>query len=247
MPQTVQLFVTCLVDGFAPEVGEATVELLEARGLVVEFPFDQTCCGQPAFNAGFAAEAAKMARHTIDVLDATDGPIVTPSGSCAEMIVHHYRDVLSDDAEYSERARRVGARVRELTQFLVDDLGITDVGATIAAAGTITYHPSCHGLRGLGLTGQAPALLDAAAGSDRVELPGADECCGFGGLFAVKMPEVSTAMAATKLDNVVSCGAATLVGSDVGCLLHLEGAARRREDDVTIVHIAQLLANGSES
>lgn len=239
-PDTVQLFVTCLVDGFAPEVGEATVRILEARGIRVEFPFDQTCCGQPAYNAGFATEARQMARHTIDVLAATDGPIVIPSGSCTTMIVSHYADLLADDPLYADRSAAVSGRVRELTQFLVDDLGLTNVGAS--GKGTVTYHPSCHGLRGLGLTYQAERLLDAVKGVERVELPDATECCGFGGVFSVKLPEVSVAMAADKVAGVEACGATSVVGGDIACLLHLEGYLRRQGSAITVRHVAEVLA-----
>lgn len=239
-PDTVQLFVTCLVDGFAPEVGEATVRILEAQGIRVEFPFDQTCCGQPAYNAGFAAEASQMARHTIDVLAATEGPIVIPSGSCAAMMVFHYADLLANDPLYADRGAAVAERVRELTQFLVDDLGLTNVDAS--GEGTITYHPSCHGLRSLELTYQAERLLDAVDGLERVELPDATECCGFGGMFSVKMPEVSVAMAADKVANVAASGATTVVGGDIACLLHLEGYLQRQESVIAVRHVAEILA-----
>jgi L-lactate dehydrogenase complex protein LldE len=242
--RVVQLFVTCLVDAFYPNVGAATVELLERLGWTVEFPWDQTCCGQPAFNAGFTTEARKMAVHTLEVLDATDGPIVLPSGSCAEMIVHHIPGLVADQPALAARAERVAARTRELTSFLVDELGVTDVGAT--ASGTVTYHPSCHGLRGLGLTHQPQALIDAVAGAERVELPDATECCGFGGLFSVKMPDVSGAMLTTKLDNVEASGADTLVGGDVSCLMHMEGGLRKRGSSMRVCHIAELLAGRTE-
>lgn len=244
----VQLFVTCLVDAFYPQVGKATVTVLERLGFTVEFPWDQTCCGQPAFNAGFTEEARRMAVHTLDVLDKTEGPIIIPSGSCADMIIDHIPHLVAEQPELAAMAERVAARTHELTSFLVDELGVTDVatgtdaGATDA---TVTYHPSCHGLRNLGLTHQAQHLLDAIPGITRVDLPGADECCGFGGLFAVKMPEVSAAMMSTKLDNVEATGADTLVGSDVSCLMHLEGGLRRRGGSVRVCHVAELLAEGA--
>lgn len=237
----VQLFVTCLVNSFFPEVGEATVELLEAAGETVEFPADQTCCGQPAFNVGLRDDAKKMAAHTLDVLDATDGPIVLPSGSCADMIVHHIPELMADDPERAAQAERVSKRTRELSQFLVDDLGLETVGPGCGDC-TVTYHPSCHGLRNLNLRAQAEGLLDHAAGVERVDLPDAENCCGFGGLFAVEMADVSVAMMETKLANVEASGATVLVGGDVSCLMHLGGGLHRRGSAVTVKHFAQVLA-----
>ncbi len=232
----VQLFVTCLVDAFAPQVGRAVVELLEARGVTVEFPFDQTCCGQPAFNVGHDEEARAMAEHTIRVLDATDGPIVVPSGSCAVMMIDHYEELVSPGVV--DAAVRVAGRVRELTQFLVDDLGLD--GISTSASGSVVFHPSCHGLRSLGLGGYGERVLDET-GAERRELAGADECCGFGGLFAVEMPEVSTAIMDTKLGNVGVSGAGTLAGYDLSCLMHLAGGLHRRGSPIEVKHIAELL------
>ena len=189
----VQLFVTCLVNSLYPGVGKATVKLLERAGYEVQFPFDQSCCGQPAFNGGFADEARLQARQTLDVLDATEGPIIIPSGSCAAMLIHHTPDLFAEDSGYLAKARRVAARTRELTDFLASE---TDLTLAPCASGTMTYHASCHALRGLGVLAQPKQLLDDA-GIDRVELDGEDECCGFGGLFAIKAPEVSAAMMET--------------------------------------------------
>lgn len=237
---TIQLLVTCLVDGFLPEVGKATVTVLERLGVEVEFPTAQTCCGQPAFNAGYRSQARAMAGHTVRMLDATTGPIVLPSGSCADMLVHHAPELLADDPEAGVAALRVAPRVRELTQFLVDDLGVTDVGAR--GTGTVAYHRSCHGLRNLDLADQAVRLLDMVEGISRCELEGAEECCGFGGLFSVEMPEVSAAMMSRKLDDLEASGADTLVGGDVSCLMHLAGGLRRRGSSIRVLHIAQVLA-----
>jgi L-lactate dehydrogenase complex protein LldE len=238
---TVQLIVTCLVDSLAPAVGRATVSVLETAGCDVEFPEGQTCCGQPAFNVGLNDEARMMAAHTLEVLDATEGPIVLPSGSCAEMIIHHYRELFAG-SERASQAAAVAARVRELTQFLVDDL---DVELSPSCGGCVlTYHHSCHGLRGLGLGHQAKALL---AGMPSIELEGAEECCGFGGLFALEMPAVSAAIMNEKLDRVEASGADTLVGGDVSCLLHLEGGLRRRGSKIKVKHIAEVLAGASHS
>lgn len=243
MPK-VQLFATCLVDSFAPEVGEAVLKVLERAGQTVEFPPDQTCCGQPAFNAGFMDEARRMAVHTIRVLDGTEGPIVLPSGSCADMIIHHYAELVAGDAEMEAAARRVAERTRELTSYLVDDLGIADLGSSWS--GSCTVHHSCHGLRNLGVHDQPEELLDHVDGLERVELPGATECCGFGGLFSVEMPDVSVAMLETKLDNIESTGAEAVIGGDISCLLHIAGGLHRRGSQVEVHHIAEILAGGDE-
>jgi L-lactate dehydrogenase complex protein LldE len=236
----VQLFVTCLVDHFYPRVGEATVEILERLGLEVEVPSDQTCCGQPAFNGGFTDEAAAMARHTIDVLSRSDAPVVVPSGSCADMIVHRYPELLGHDSGYAERARALAARTYELTQFLADVLGRTDLGAT--STGRLAYHASCHGLRGLGLRTQPLALLRSVAGADLVPLADAESCCGFGGLFAIKMAPISGAMLAEKLRGIEASGADTVVATDVSCLMHIAGGLRRRGSQVKTRHVAEVLA-----
>jgi len=233
----VQLFVTCLVDGFFPQVGVSVVRILERLGFEVGFPLEQTCCGQPAFNAGYLPEARRMAEHTVGVLDGTEGPIVVPSGSCADMMIHHAPELLEDSAH--EAAVRVAGRTRELTQFLVDDLGVTDLGAK--SEGSVVYHPSCHGLRNLGLTYQPQALLDSIDGVSRRDLAGADECCGFGGLFSFEMPDVSAAMLDTKLANVTASGADLLVGGDVSCLMHMAGGLRRRGVEMSVKHIAEML------
>lgn len=243
-PASVQLFVTCIVDAFYPNVGRAVVRVLEERGLTVEFPADQTCCGQPAFNAGHRDEARSMAGHTVRVLDATNGPIVIPSGSCAAMIVDQYDDLFSGDPELAATGRRVAERVSEFTQFLVDDVGVDKLSAP--QSGPVTFHPSCHGLRHLGLAGYGERVLDEA-GADRCELDGAEECCGFGGLFAVEMPEVSGAIMDTKLDNVEATGAGTIVGYDMSCLMHLSGGLRRRGSDIEIKHVSEMLTGEIDS
>jgi len=240
MPK-VQLFVTCLVDSFFPEVGEAAVEVLERNGCQVEFPFDQTCCGQPAFNVGYHDQARAMAEHTIKVLDATDGTIVVPSGSCADMMINHSPELFSDDDDLLAAATRVAGRVREFSAFLVDDLGVTDAGAACAGR-TATYHPSCHGFRNLGIRRQPESLLDSVAGLERVDLPDAENCCGFGGLFSVEMPDVSASMMTTKLTNVETSGADLLVGIDVSCLMHLAGGLRRKGSNIEVKHLAEVLA-----
>jgi len=182
-----------------------------------------------------------MAAHSVEVLDATEGPIVIPSGSCAAMIIDHYGDLLADDESLAAAARRVAARVREFTQFVVDDLGLD--GLTAHIVGPVTFHPSCHGLRHLGLRGYGEQVLDHV-GVERTPLEAAEECCGFGGLFSVEMPEISGALMTTKIDHVEATGAETLVGYDMSCLMHLAGGMRRRGTRVDVRHIAEILADG---
>jgi L-lactate dehydrogenase complex protein LldE len=234
-----QLFVTCLVDGFAPQIGRATVSVLEAHGLEVEFPIDQTCCGQPALNAGFRDDARAMAQHTITVLDKTEGAIIVPSGSCADMMIHRYPELLSSGPE-AAAAKRVANRVIELTQFLVNEL---DLDVQAAGAGTVTVHKSCHGLRGLGIDTEIESLVDHVDGVERCELEGADECCGFGGLFSIELPEVSSAILQTKIDNIIASGADVVVGGDVSCLMHIGGGLHRQGSKVETRHVVELLVD----
>jgi len=241
--KSVQLFVTCLVENFFPDVGFAVVDILEALGLTVEFPQAQTCCGQPAFNAGHWDEARAMARYTIDVLSQSDAPIVVPSGSCGDMMIHHYTEILADDSAYVAKAKAVAERTYEFSQFLVDVLGVTDLQAK--AGGCLTYHASCHGLRGLGIKNQPHQLLENVTGVEQKELPGAEECCGFGGLFAVKMSDISGAIMQRKLDNIETTGADTVVGTDVSCLMHIAGGLRRRGSKVQVKHLAEVLKRKS--
>jgi L-lactate dehydrogenase complex protein LldE len=244
-PTRCQLFVTCLVDRFWPEAGDATVAVLERLGLDVFVPADQTCCGQPAFNGGYRDEAAAMARHTIDVLSASPDPVVVPSGSCADMIVHHYLELFDDDAVYGPKARALAARTFELSQFLVDVLGVADVGAR--GTGRVAYHASCHGLRQLGLRRQPRELLQHVAGIEASDVPDGETCCGFGGVFSVTMAPISGAMLASKLDAIAASGAATVVATDVSCLLHIGGGLSRMRSTVRVRHLAEVLAEGGDA
>ena len=239
-PRRVQLFVTCLVDRFYPGVGDAVVSVLERLGVEVIVPSDQTCCGQPAFNGGFTGEAAAMARHTIDVLTARPDPVVVPSGSCADMIVNHYPGLFRGDDPYAARARDLAARTYEFSQFLVDVLGVTP--APCPGGPRLAYHASCHGLRGLGLHDQPRRVLQAVAGDRACALPDAEVCCGFGGLFAVKMPGISGAMLDAKLDAIATSGAEAVVATDVSCLMHIGGGLHRRGSAVRVLHIAEAVA-----
>jgi L-lactate dehydrogenase complex protein LldE len=238
MPR-VQLFATCLVDSIAPQVGFAVATVLDRLGCEVHVPEGQTCCGQPAFNAGFHDAAREMARYTVTLLSQDDAPVVVPSGSCADMLVHQAPRLLADDPA-APQAQAVAARTYELTQFLADVLRRTDCGA--CAAGSATYHPSCHGLRGLGVRRQPQALLERVNGLDLRPLPDAETCCGFGGLFAVKMSEISAAMLERKLENIEATGAEAVVATDVSCLMHIAGGLHRRGSAVKAVHIAEVLA-----
>lgn len=235
----VQLFVTCLVDSLAPEVGRATVDVLERAGCQVEFPIEQGCCGQPAFNVGLLEDARTMAGHTLDVLDGSEGWVVIPSGSCTVMITHHYQDLFAG-TDREEQAKRLAGRVRELTQFLVDDLDSASRAGCDGCA--VAYQYSCHGLRELGLGHQADRLLEE---TNRVDLEGDEVCCGFGGVFAIEMPAVSAAIMNEKLDRVEASGADTLVGGDISCLLHMAGGLHRRGSDIAVRHIAELMGDGS--
>ena len=238
-PSRVQLLVTCLVDHFRPDTAEAVVRLLEREGLVVEVPDGQTCCGQPAFNAGGRLDATAMARHTVAVLSRSEAPIVIPSGSCADMLVHHAPLLLADDPAWADRARAVAARTFELTEFLVDVLDMAPVA--VEGEDRLTYHACCHGLRGLGVDAQPRQLL-AGAGPRLVPLPEADTCCGFGGLFAVKLPDVSGAMLARKCRQIATTGADTVVVTDVSCAMHMQGGLEREGRTTRVRHIAEVLA-----
>ncbi|HKZ83573.1 MAG TPA: (Fe-S)-binding protein [Anaerolineae bacterium] len=240
-PAAVQLFATCLVEAVCPQAGMAVVAVLEKLGLTVEYPQGQTCCGQPAFNAGAWDDARAMARHTLDVLSRSEAPIVVPSGSCADMMIHHYPELLAGDPKYGPLADSVARRTYEFTQFVVDVMGVSDVGARFE--GKVAYHPSCHLLRGLGIREAPRQLLAHIQGAEVVELTGAEECCGFGGMFAVKMSDISGAMLRRKLDHIEKCGAHVVVGCDVSCLMHIGGGLHRRGSAVATRYLAELLVN----
>jgi len=229
----VQFMPTCLVDNMTPHVGRAAVSALETAGCQIDVPEGQTCCGQPAMNVGMVDEARRMAKRTIEVFSGSDDTVVVPSGSCAEMITHHYPRLFAGTAD-EEAANQLAGRTRELTRFLVTDL---DAPLRAKSDGAVAYQHSCHGLRGLGLAECADRLLEGAV---RVEYDGT-ECCGFGGLFSVAMPEVSAAIMDARLDRLEESGADVLAGGDVSCLMHLEGGLRRRGSAIEVRHIAELL------
>jgi L-lactate dehydrogenase complex protein LldE len=239
MPQTVQLFVTCIIDTLYPETGEAVLRILERAGVHVAFPPDQTCCGQPAYNAGMRPQARQMAMCTIRAFEPAPGPVVVPSGSCAAMIRHSYLELLAGDAEWLPRARALAERTYEFTEFLVDVLGVTNLGAQFD--GRITYHSSCHLLRELGVDRQPRALLAAVRNAEFIELPYSQDCCGFGGVFSVEHPEISTAMLERKITNLGATDASIVVSCDAGCVTNINGGLHRRNKPQRAVHIADLL------
>ena len=233
------ILVTCLVDLFYPEVGVAMVRLLRRHGVQVSVPAGQTCCGLPLFNSGYHREAARVARRTIPLFEGAEH-VVVPSGSCAWMVKAEYPHLFPGDGPLAAAAERLAAKTHELSQYLVNVLGINDVGASPRAS-RVTYHDSCHLLRGLGES-RAPRTLLARAGVEVVELPGAEECCGFGGSFAVRLPDVSGAILRRKLENVAATGADTVVACDAGCILQMASGAARAGAPVRVRHLAELLA-----
>lgn len=238
-PTRVALLATCLIDAIEPDVGVAAVRLLRAAGCTVSFPEGQTCCGQPAWNSGFAPEAGRVARTTLAAVAAEDADaVVVPAGSCATMVRVFWPelfDVLGDE-EAAATARRVGSRTYELTEFLA-----TRELPTAPSERRVAYHHSCHMLRELHVKEQPEALLDAA-GCGRVDWADDERCCGFGGLFSVKQPETSVAMGDAKLRSLAGTDADMLVGADTSCLMHLQGRARKLGADMPTKHIAEVLA-----
>jgi len=241
---TVQLFVTCIVDSLFPEVGEATVAVLERLGVAVEFPAAQICCGQPGYNAGFRPEARRLALHTLEVFEASPAPVVVPSGSCAAMVVHGYADLFQDDPPILDRAHALAARTFEFSQFLVDGLGLDPATAAAGASlhEKVTFHPSCHLLRGLGVKDAGQKLLAEVEGAEVTPLPAAEECCGFGGLFSIKHGDISSAILDNKLAAVRATGASTVVGCDMSCLMHMQGGLTRDGSRVRCRHLAEVMA-----
>ena len=235
----VALFVTCLVDMFRPTVGFAAIRLLEQAGCRVEVPLSQTCCGQPAFNAGDRATAAGLARNAIAAFEGFDY-VVAPSGSCAGQMRAHYPELLADDPNWAARAAAFGAKCFELVSFLTDVMGMQAVAAR--HAGTVTYHDSCSGLRELGVRAQPRALLASVDGLALCEMEDSEVCCGFGGTFCVKYPEISVRMVSDKMEKISATGAATLLAGDMGCLLNMAGRLKRAGSGVQVRHVAEVLA-----
>ena len=237
----VMLFGTCLVDTFFPEVGESTVKILRRFGVEAVFPKAQTCCGQPAYNAGYEDVTRAAAAHFLSVF-AGDDPIVTPSGSCAAMVKHHYPELFRDHPAMLRKAEQVGSRVYELSQFLVNVLKSHEAG--LSGKGTVTYHASCHLTRSLGVREEPLILLQSIKGVRFVPMADAARCCGFGGTFMAKLPEISCALADEKAESILATGADTVTGADCGCLMNIADAMRKRRAPVAVKHLSQLLAEG---
>jgi len=235
----VTLFIQCLVDSLYPEVGENMVQVFEKLGISVDIPLDQTCCGQPAFNSGYRREATTAAKRFIEIFESAK-IIVCPSGSCVDMVKHQYPGLFKDGSLWQNRAKAVSAKIFELTQYLVDVLGVEDVGATFN--GKVTYHDSCHLLRNLGVADQPRKLIANVKDIQLVEMADSEKCCGFGGTFSVKYPDISTAILEEKVDNIIATGADAVVGCDVSCLMNIQGMLNRRNSSIKSLHIAQILA-----
>ncbi|MGE6228879.1 (Fe-S)-binding protein [Paenibacillus chitinolyticus] len=237
----VSLFITCLSDLVYPRVGQAMVRLLARYGIRVHFPEVQTCCGQPAFNSGYWDDARKSARTLLEAFDDSDF-VLSPSGSCTGMVQHYYPKLFEDDTEMLAKVEALREKTYEFTQFLVGVLGVTDLGAVFPHR--VAYHPSCHGTRLLGIKDEPASLLEHVRGLELVPLPHAEDCCGFGGTFAVKMSDISGAMVAEKSDHVLETEAEVLVGLDMGCLMNISGNLLYRGRPVKVMHLAELLEEG---
>ena len=235
----VALFVTCLVDLYRPTVGFAAIRLLENAGCLVEVPPVQTCCGQPAYNTGDRATARDLARAVIDAFGGYDY-VVAPSGSCAGMISHHYPALFEDDPQYRAKAAVLAERTHELVSFLRDVRGVAAVAARYEDS--VTYHDSCSGLRELGVKAQPRALLASVKGLSLTEMADPEICCGFGGTFCVKYPDISTRMVSDKCADIAATGAGTLLAGDLGCLLNMAGRLKREGVPVKVRHVAEVLA-----
>jgi L-lactate dehydrogenase complex protein LldE len=236
----VALFATCLVDALFPDAGKATVTLLERLGQPLEFPLEQTCCGQMHANSGYFE--AKLVRRYVEVFSEYDA-VVVPSGSCAGAIRHQHAMVAraADDEALATRAEAVAAKTYELSEFLIDILNTDDVGAYFPHR--VTYHPTCHSVRILGVGDRPLRLLRNVRGIDLVELPRHEECCGFGGTFSIKNPDVSAAMLADKMESVIETGAEVLCAGDRSCLMHIGGGLSRIRAGVRSLHLAEILAS----
>ncbi|MCZ6829613.1 MAG: (Fe-S)-binding protein [Gammaproteobacteria bacterium] len=240
-PRTVGLFVTCLADLFRPSVAFSSIALLEQAGCAVEVPQQQTCCGQPGYNTGAFADTRPLAQQVIETFSDYDW-VVAPSGSCAGMIKHHYPALFKDLPEWEIRAQELAARTWELTSFLVDVLDYQAGQPTTSPEKTYTYHDGCAGLREMGVKQQPRQLLKSMQGIELMELEQTEVCCGFGGTFCAKMPEISEKMVSDKLDCALATGADVLLGGDLGCLMNISGRARRLGQELEVRHVAEVLA-----
>jgi L-lactate dehydrogenase complex protein LldE len=237
---SVGLFVTCLVDLHRPSVGFAAIRLLEQAGCSVSVPDTQVCCGQPAYNSGDDASSRRIARQVIAAFEEFDY-VVAPSGSCAGMIVEHYPGLFADEPAWATRASTLAGRTHELVSFLVDVMGVHRVDATFNRC--VTYHDSCSGLRELGIRQQPRTLMSTVSGLSLTEMEETDVCCGFGGTFCVKFPEISERMVSDKVSLAMQSGASVLLGGDMGCLLNISGRLSRLGASMRVYHVAEVLAN----
>ena len=236
----VALFVTCLVDQMWSSVGTSCVEVLRRAGCEVEFDERQTCCGQPAFNTGYRDEARQVAKRFIEIFEESKADaIVSPSGSCTAM-VHHFPELFVDEPDWRERARSVGSRAYELSSFLIRVLEVEDVGATWN--GKLTWHDACHGLRDLNIKSEPRRLISNVRGAEFVELENAESCCGFGGTFSVKYPEISVAILDQKIEAIERAGVDAVVSGDASCLMQIGGRLSRKGSRIRVMHLAELLA-----
>ena len=244
-PVRASLFVTCIIDQLYPEVGESTVNVLKRLGVDLDFPAAQTCCGQPAFNAGFWSDAKPLARRTIDLLQ-TERYVVVPSGSCASMMRVFYSELFHDEPHMQNRIASLASRTFELSEFIVDVLGVSDLSPYSEAESTqatrkVTYHEGCHLRRELGALTQPRALLNSLPNVELVEMEQSEVCCGFGGTFSVKYPEISGAMLNDKLNFAADTGADALAACDSSCLMHIGGGIQKRGIDIQPLHLASLI------
>ena len=240
MGQRVSLFVTCIVDELYPKVGLAMADVLERLGYEIDFPEAQTCCGQPAFNSGYHDEARTVARHFLNVFRDAEY-IVVPSGSCTSMITHHFHELFEKEPEWLALTRKVETRVWEFTKFLLEVAKVEDVGARLERVGT--FHDSCHAMRDLGIKAGPRRLLGKVRGLELREMTPPEECCGFGGTFSVKMPEISGGMGRAKVDAIVNSGADVVIGLDASCLMQIQGTLSRTGHSISTMHIAEVLAS----
>ncbi|UIJ71292.1 (Fe-S)-binding protein [Aurantimonas sp. HBX-1] len=243
-PPRVALFVTCLVDLFRPSVGFAAIKLLEEAGCAVSVPTAQTCCGQPTYNSGDRADTRAIAEQVIAAFEDFDH-VVAPSGSCAAMLKKHYPELFAGDPAWEDRVAAFSGKVHELVSFLTDVRGMTAVAA--AVSGTATYHDSCSGLRELGVKRQPRLLLESVEGLELAELKDAEVCCGFGGTFCVKYPDISNAIVTKKARNVGMSGADMLLAGDLGCLMNMDGKLKREGIAVEVRHVAEVLAGMTDT
>ncbi|MCB1812725.1 MAG: (Fe-S)-binding protein, partial [Candidatus Competibacteraceae bacterium] len=243
-PCRVGLFVTCLVDVFRPAVGFAAVKLLQDAGCTVAVPAGQTCCGQPAYNSGDRADSKALARQVLDAFEEFDY-VVAPSGSCSGMIKEHYPALFADDPALQQRAQALADKTFELISFLVDVRGMENV--TSDYAGSVTYHDSCAGLRELGIKQQPRTLLKTIPGLELREMEDSEVCCGFGGTFCIKYPDISNRMVSDKIANIQATGADLLLAGDLGCLLNMAGKLKRLDSPIQVRHVAEILAGDTDT